>query len=278
MLHERREMLRIIEQQEALARELAAAAAGRYAGATGSQADVLRAEIEIARFGGFARALTAQIAGAEAMLATSLGLPAETLVPPLEYHGSDTSLPTREAVRDAALRNRPELRGGEAEIERAEAEVRVMKSMYRPMAMVRAGPSYTMADGAGGMAMIGLSIPLWRKRLAAGVAEAEAMADMARADLEAMRRMTVGEASAARDEVAAAIALSHSLRDEVVPRARQAVTAALSAYGAGSLPLVSVVDAAQALWSAQSELVQSDVALGIAWAMLERAAGGLGGQ
>ena len=76
--------------------------------------------------------------------------------------------------------------------------------MYAPMAMVRTGPSYTMADGTGWMVMVGVSIPLWRDKLRAGVNEARAMVDMASADLEAMQRMIRGEATLARERVMAA--------------------------------------------------------------------------
>jgi len=116
-----------------------------------------------------------------------------------------------------------------------------------------------------------VSIPLWRGKLRAGVAEAEAMADMADQDLVAMRRMVTGDALAARERVVAARARWLALRDQVVPRAKAAIEPTLSAYTTGQLPLVSVLEAAQALWSAQMDLVTSERELGVAWARLSRA-------
>ena len=81
------------------------------------------------------------------------------------------------------------------------------------------------------------------------------MADMARADLEAMQRMAAGQARRARERVVAARDRYLALRDDVVPRAEQAIAPTLSAYSTGQVPLVSVVEAAQALWSAQRDLV-----------------------
>ena len=49
MLRERREMVRVLDEQLALARQLVIAATARYAGGKGGQADVLRAEVEVAR-------------------------------------------------------------------------------------------------------------------------------------------------------------------------------------------------------------------------------------
>ena len=129
--------------------------------------------------------------------------------------------------------------------------------MYAPMAMVRTGPAYTMAEGPGWMVMVGISVPLWRGKLRAGVAEASAMVDMATADLEAMRRMAEGEARGARETVVAARERYRALRDDIVPRAEQAIAPTLAAYSAGQVPLVSVVEAAQALWTAQRELVDA---------------------
>ena len=146
-----------------------------------------------------------------------------------------------------------------------------MRSMYAPMAMMQTGPAYTMAEGYGWMAMIGVSIPLWRGKLRAGVDEANAMADMARADLEAMQRMADGQARGARESVVAVRERYLALRDDIVPRSEQAIAPTLGAYSSGQVPLVSVVEAAQVLWTARRELVMARTQLGLAWARLRRA-------
>ena len=61
-----------------------------------------------------------------------------------------------------------------------------------------------------------------------------------------MRRMADGEGRAAREQVIAARERYRALRDEIVPRAEQAIAPTLAAYSAGQLPLVSVIEAAQA--------------------------------
>jgi len=271
MLRERREMVRVLEEQLALARQLVAAASARYAGGRGGQVDVLRAEVEVARAQAASRSLTADIGAAEAMLNVSLGRSASLPVPELEYQVRSDEPPAAASVQSAAVENRPELRAGAAEVARASSEIEVMRAMYRPMMTIRAGPSSTMAEGSGAMIMIGVSVPIWRERLQAGVAEAVAMAGMARADLEAMRRMIEGEAVAAREGVNASRVRSDALRKEVVPRARMAVEAALAAYSAGRSTLVPVIEASRALWDVRSELVMADRALAEAWVRLERA-------
>jgi outer membrane protein TolC len=273
MLAELRERAGLLDDQRALADQLAAAALARFSTSAGMQADVLRAQLEVERLAGEQRAIVAELRGAEAMLDTNLARAADAPIPELDAAVPDAEPPAAAAIASTAVGNRPELRAGQAEIARAEAELSVMQSMYTPMAMVRTGPSYTMADGAGWMVMVGVSIPLWRGKLRAGVNEAHAMVDMTSADLDAMRRMISGEATAARERVAAARARYLALRDNIVPRAKQAIAPTLTAYGASQTPLVSAIEAAQALWDTQRELAMARAELGLAWARLNRTTG-----
>jgi cobalt-zinc-cadmium efflux system outer membrane protein len=273
MLAELRERAKLLDDQRALADQMAAAATARFSTSAGMQADVVRAQLEVDRLAGEQRAIVAEQRAAEAMLDTSLARPPDAPIPELDITVADAEPAAAATTASRALASRPELRAGRAEVARAEAEVSVMQSMYSPMAMVRTGPSYTMADGAGWMVMLGVSIPLWRGKLHAGVNEARAMADMASADLEAMRRMIGGEATVARERVAAARERYLALRDSIVPRARQAIAPNLTAYAANQTPLVSAIEAAQALWDAQRDLAMARAELGVAWARLHRTTG-----
>lgn len=273
MLAQMRASVEITIRQLSLAKQLEAAALARYSSNLGTQSDVLRAQIETARLAAQQRAIAAEVRGAEVMLNTSIARDPSAPIPELDIDVPDTEPPASSAVARAS-QARPELRAGRAEIEQAEAEVRVMRSMYGPMAMVRTGPAYTMAEGNGWMLMIGITIPLWRGKLRAGVAEANAMVDMATADLDAMRRMAEGEARSAREKVAAARERYRALRDDILPRAEQAIAPTLAAYSAGQVPLVSVIEAAQVLWISRRELVVARAELGTAWARLRRASSG----
>lgn len=273
MLIERRRMQRVLEEQLILAQQVVSASSSRYANGVGSQADVLRAEVEVARMQASQQALAAQIRANETMLNASLGRAPQERIPELVHVPSrDLPLPAETAIEQALLR-RPELVAGEAEIKRAAAETEVMRSMYKPMAMVRVGRATTMAEGPGAMIMIGVSVPIWRDRLRAGVAEARAMQRMADADLTAMRLMVESEAAASRETVSAARSQLIVLEDEVIPRAQAASEAALASYSSGQGTLVSVIESARALWDVQAEQVMAEAALGEAWARLHRATG-----
>lgn len=273
MLRERRRMLEVTRSRTALAEQLTDLSAIKLATATGSQADVLRAEAELARSTGEIRGLVGEAAEAEAMLNAAMGRSPGEPVPPLAEPALPDAPPRLEAALATARRHRPELRAGEAEIARAEAEVDVMKSMYAPMGLVRVGQASTMSEGRGAMLMLGVSVPLGRKRLHAGVAEARAMETMARADTDAMRLMVDAEVASARELVVAARGRFDAFRDDVVPRSRLAVRSALGAYGAGTGSLEAVVDAVRQEWLAEGEVVMAESELMLAWARLDRAQG-----
>ncbi len=272
MLQERRRTTALVTEQIAFARDVVTAANARYASGTAPQSDVLRAEVEVARLDAFARALVSDVRGAEAMLNTSLALDTDQPVPALAALAFAQPIPDWAAIR-TALPARPELAAGRAELSRADAEVQVMRDMYRPMATIRTGPAYTMAEGRGWMAMVGISLPIWRGKLRAGVAEAQAMRAMSEADLRAMTRMIEGDAAVAVTRLQASRDRQAALRDDVLPRARMVIEPAVAGYASGRLPLVSVIEAVQALWLVQSDLIAADTELGLAWARLGRAIG-----
>ncbi len=273
MVHERRQMALVIGEQLALAQQLVSAASARYGSGTGMQADVLRAEVEVARAQATQQSLVAQLRAAEAMLNVNLGRQPEAGIPTLDYSVRRDEPLASSAVSAQALKKRPELQAGAAEVERASAEIDVMRSMYLPMATVRVGRASTMAEGPGAMIMVGVSVPIWRKRLHAGVAEARAMERMANADLQAMELMIAGEAVEARESVIAARTQVTMLETQIIPRARGAVDASLAGYRAGQSSLVSVIESSRAFWEARAELVMAETALGDAWAKLARASG-----
>ena len=272
MLQERRRTTALVSEQIAFARDVVTAANARYASGTAPQSDVLRAEVEVARLEAFAKALVGDVRGAEAMLNASLNQDPDLPVPVLATLAFSHPIPDWSAIK-AELTSRPELAAGRAEVARADADIQVMRDMFRPMATIRTGPAYTMAEGKGWMAMVGISLPIWRGKLRAGVAEAQAMRSMSEADLRAMTRMIEGDAAVAVNQLQSARDRQQALIIDVLPRARMAIEPAVAGYASGRLPLVSVIEAVQALWLIESDLIAADIALGLAWARLGRAIG-----
>jgi outer membrane protein TolC len=281
MLAERRGLAPILDEQIALVDQLATIARVHLTAGQGMQADVLRLDNERARLEADRRALDAQIRGAEAMLDAALARSPDASVPSLSWTDETSEPPPVEGLVRDALARRPELAAARAEHTRALAEVDVMQSMYTPMAVVKAGPdymSYMMPGGWSGlgvMAMVGVSVPLWRDKLSSGVTEAQSMVTMASADIDAMQRMIAGSVAAARETVVAERARLLSVQRDILPRARLVVESAVASFGAGQGPMVAALDAARDLYDVRMQELMDRARLGTAWAKLRRETGDL---
>jgi outer membrane protein TolC len=211
------------------------------------------------------------------MLDTALAREPTASVPPLAWSDDLGEPPPLDALARKALGDRPELASARADRRRALAEVDVMRSMYGPMALVRAGPAYMMSEGTGMMAMVGISIPIWRESLGAGVSEAKAMAAMASADIDAMERMFVGNIAIARESVLAERTRLLAIQQDILPRARQVVASATGSFAAGQGPMLPVLDAARDLREIRMQEIMARTRLSTAWARLRRETAGLSG-
>ena len=275
MLAERRDTAVILDEQVAITESLAVIARAHFASGQGMQADVLRLDNEAARFRAERRALDAEIRGAEAMLDTALARYPTAPIPQLAWTDEVGDPPALDALVRKAMGGRPELATARADRRRALAEVDVMRSMYKPMALVRAGPSYYMGEGVGVMAMVGISVPIWRDRLGAGVSEAQSMVAMASADISAMERMVVGNVAVARERVLAERTRLLSIQQDILPRARLVVASATGSFAAGQGQMLAVLDATRDLRQIRVEELMARQRLSVAWARLRREQGAL---
>jgi len=281
MLNERRRMASILEKQVALAGQLASLAAARHASGSSGQLDVLRLEAEAARLRNRQTVLSAEVRSAEAMLNTSLGREPGSAIAPLQtdrLFEQIGQVPELAAALEQARLNHPGFQISQAEIGRTRAEVEVMKSMYKPMAMVRVGKADTMAGGKGYMLMVGISVPIWFDRLKAGVREARAMQSMAESDREGMLRMVQGDVAAALESLRGAAAAYSALGVDLLPRSERLVAPAVAEYASGRAALATALETVKAIWQVEEDAVMAESALGLAWSRYINAVGRFAGE
>jgi outer membrane protein TolC len=275
MVGERRGLVPILDEQIILVEQLAVVARAHLVSGQGMQADVLRLDNERARLDAERQALKSEIRGAEAMLDAAVGGAPDDVVPTLAWADDLSDPQALDVLLAEGLSRRPELAAARAARSRALAEVDVMRSMYAPMALVRAGPSVMIGEGSGITAVVGVSIPLWRSKLEAGVTGAQDMVSMAGADIDAMQRMIAGAVASAREAVLAERTRLLALRNDILPRSRLVVESSVGAFAAGQGPMVAVLDAARDLQEVRMQELTTRARLGTAWAKLQREVGEL---
>ena len=273
MVLEAQRMTAVLDDQVAIAKQVVAVAGARLAVSDVAGVDVLRAQLDVVRLEGERTALDSDRKAAASMLEAALGRPVKGEPPICELTLPAADPPALADLVKKALDRRPELAAMKASVAAASAEVDVMRSMYFPMAFVRAGGAYTMTDGPGFMLMVGVSVPLWRDKLGAGVAEAKAMETMAGADVSAMTKMVEGDVGAARQSVIAARTRLATVRDKVLPLSKSVLSLTIATYTAGQMPLISVLDAEKAVREARMDEVIAEVKAAAAWGRLGRAVG-----
>ena len=260
-----------------LLEDAAEAASAMYRVGSGRQADVLRARVAIARVDEEIVRMRAMGEAAAARLAAAAdgahdairGAPVLPVFP-------DT-VPSREALESLALRSRPMLDAGAAEVRAALADDALARRERWPDLEV--GVQYgqrrmdTGTDRMGSL-MIGAAIPVFARSRQLPMREAAAaMRAMAAAELESMRADTRGRVGAAHAELESARRLAALYRTTVLPQAEAATASALASYRSGGADFMTVVGTRMSVNEYRQALLALEAAEGRAWAELEMLVG-----
>jgi outer membrane protein TolC len=265
-----------------LLQDIARTAESMYRVGDGRQADVLRANVEIAkmvqdtlRMQAMREAMTARL---NALLdrdsARGVGTPILPQFP--------DSLPPRAELEAIAALERPMIRAGVEEVSAADASARLARKEIVPDLVV--GVQYGQRGGTGemgagttermGSLMLGASIPVFaRDRQLKMRQETAAMKLMAQADLAAMRAETRGKIGEAYAALMRARSLAQLYRTTVLPQAEATVASALAAYRVGSVDFMTLLDDRMSLNTYRQDLSTLEADEGKAWAELEMLAG-----
>jgi outer membrane protein TolC len=243
----------------------------------GRQADVLRANVELARM---QEEIIRMEAMRETMTARLNALRNEAPEAPIgtpRLPRFSAELPARDSLTRLAAQNRPIVRAGAQDVDAADASVLLAQREIWPD--VQAGLQYGQRPGPNGaqrMAslMIGASLPIFAKqRQLQAREEASAMRAMAAADLAAMQADTRGAVGEAHAGLNRARRLADLYRTSVLPQAEATVTSSRAAYQAGTVNFMTLLDAQMTLNRYRQELFVFESDEGKAWAELEMLTG-----
>ncbi len=219
--------------------------------------DVLRAQIEQDR-------LTTEIANLDdshnpllAQFKAALGLAAEQPNPPVPALFESTPLDmSSDQLFASALARNPRLKAMEAEVRRADASLRLAYKSRVPDFNVgvevdaKASPVFVTPQ-------LGVTLPIWRDKIAAEIAGAQANQRAAQARLSAEQialAVEFAEKTFMFRESSRNLAL---LQERLLPKARQSVEVARAAYVSGQLDFLNLIDAQRTLLGFQLSEVEA---------------------
>jgi cobalt-zinc-cadmium efflux system outer membrane protein len=269
--------LEVMRETLALLEDFQDVAKTMYSAGTGRQADVLRADVEVARMDGDIRQMVARRAAAAARLNAVLDRPASSHVPSPLLDPLPVEVPTAGELSTLAQESRPRLAHARLGLEQARSGSKLAaKEIWPDFAF---GISYGQRNRGMGTermasAMIGFSLPVHAgSRQHARRDEAIAMERLAEAQLrgwEAEIDARIGEMTA---ELERSRSLAVLYRDEVIPEARATVESAFSSYRVGTVDFMTLVDAQMTVNRYEGELFTLLADYGKAIAALESAVG-----
>ena len=254
----------------------------------GRQADVLRANVEIARMVEDTIRMSTMRASMAARLNALLDCAADAPVASPALPEFPDSIPPLDSLIAQASAGRAMVRAGKREVEAAVAQSKLAHREIWPdlTVGVQVGQQrVTMPAGtdAGGMPipgerrtermgslMIGATLPIFaRSRQLRMREEMAAMQRMAEADLAAMRATTRGQVSEAFANLSRARRLAKLYRTTVIPQAEATVESSLAAYRVGSVDFMTLLDNRMSVNEYSQELIALEAEEGEAWAELE---------
>jgi outer membrane protein TolC len=259
-----------------LSRDLAA---GRARAGVATGADRLQGETQAAQAELTLTQTRGNVAGAAARLAVAMGLPPATALTlaPLPALERQMLAGGAEALIEEAERLRPDLKAARAQLEAADANVRVARSAGRPSLGVQASNTLTALDANidRNLTSVGLtlSVPLfsgWNTRYQ--IAQARAQRAQQAAALEQTRQnagLAVYQQYVALENALASLVPARAL----VASADESAALAQGRYRAGAGTFVELLNAQSALATARQQMVQAEFNVRTAQAELTRAVG-----
>lgn len=253
------------------ARWLASAARGRWKAGDVPRADVLRAEVDLARAERDQRVAEGALADARARLNVLLGRPAQAplLLGPLPAPAR-APLPAVDALVARALAGRVEFRRAALQVEREALQRRA--ALAAIWTGTEVGAAFGAVSGAPGFSTtLALPIPIYRREGEA--AEAEAARLRAEAEREALAHEVTLEVEQARRAAVLAADLAGRYAKDYVPRARTLADNARARFRAGEGSGAELAEAEHALHEVRAEHQRAVLDWHEAVAKLERAIG-----
>ena len=269
------ESARLIKDTTLVLEQFLRIAESRYTVGQGTQADVFKAQTQLAKMSEELLRMEREIPVMEAELARLLGRTGAASIkaplPQLQEAAFDLG-----ALRETALRQRPQLLALRTLVDKNAAAIDLARTEYNPDFDVRFsyGQRDNMLDGTRRSDMfsitVGINLPVWGKdKIEPRIAEALAMRDQAQSMYQAQQNEVFAKL---RQQVATAEQSRASARlfdTAILPQAALTVESTLSAYRVSRVDLLTLLDSQMSLFNFRTGRAAAVVNLNKALAEIE---------
>ncbi|MCG3198226.1 MAG: hypothetical protein GHCLOJNM_02720 [bacterium] len=268
--------IRITAESLDLLKHFESVAAARYGVDKGGSQDVVKAQVELGKVEIDLRDLEDSRAPVGARLNAAMNRPTTSpLPPPTEIDLREAALET-DKVLEIAFQANPELQGLDARIRKAVDQVNLAKKDYYPdfsfgLNWMNGNRKEDVPDEY--VAMFRINLPVYRKRLAAGVREAESGVREAQSMREEARNELAVELQSELYRLRNAERQVRLLSEVLLPKARQSVEVTETGYSAGESTFLELVDTERELLAFQENYYRAAASYGQALAKIEALVG-----
>ena len=259
-----------------LLRQIADVSQAKYTTGRISQQDVLKPVLELSRLHSDIIMFDEQAKLATARLNVLLNRAPETPIGPLVEPQEQAVLPATADLQRLALEHQPELQRARTEVERAEAELAMVRSDYKPDFSVQGGYMLMPRMSDAWMAKVGITWPKapWsRGKIDARVAEHTAAVQAAKARSQAMENMVRLAVQEAYIRARSAQDRAALLRTTIKPQSQQTLEVSRVAYQSDRVDFQAVIDNERVLLDVNLDYFRALSEFTQALADLERAIG-----
>ncbi len=268
-----RQAATITRKDEEMLRRMAKLAEAMYTTGQRTEQDVLKAKAESTMLQQRLLELAAQENTLQARLNTLLSRPADAPVGPLTEIPPLPAAAQLQQLQAQAAANRPEVRLATARASRYDLERQLMQKERLPDYQLGLEYRHIGRDADMVMVTIGVELPIWRDKSAAGVREAELMQAASEASLTAARQRSAFDVQDAAFKLNTARRTVELYRQELVPQAEARFRTSEAGYQAGQVDFMDLLESQRFLLNARVMAVMAAGTLGMQAARLERATG-----
>jgi cobalt-zinc-cadmium efflux system outer membrane protein len=242
--------IQIHHEQVELLRQFFEIANTKFRAGKGSQADVLKAQVELSLLQQQLPVLEQRRKTAAAMLNTLLDRDPSS---PLGLAQEPSPLPIERPLDDLhslALNDRPELKAAELDVQRSEQSRALAQRQYYPdfNVAVQRFQNFQANDGFGAYVAMSIPFAFWTKpKYDAGVQEAAAALSVAQAQQHTLENMTRFQVNDLLAKFRATDQVATLYRTTILPQAQQSLESARVGYRVGKGSFLDLIDA-QRTW------------------------------